>query len=175
MKNILIALILVITMDYANSQSFYELSIGSIDNISIKMSDFKGKYVMIVNVASYCGYTSQYSELKKLSDQYQDKLIVIGVPCNQFGSQEPGNSKDIKAFCESNFDVTFPLTEKVKVKGKSIHPLYEWLTEKSKNGIGNFSVSWNFNKFLIDPEGQLIGHFKSNVKPMDKEIITKLN
>ena len=105
-------------MNSTYSQSFYELSVSSIENREIKMSDFKGKYILIVNVASFCGYTSQYADLQKLSQKYANQLVVLGVPCNQFGSQEPGSEKEIKTFCESKFDVTFPMTEKVNVKGK---------------------------------------------------------
>ena len=161
-------------MNLTYSQSFYELSIPSIENKEIKMSDFKGKYILIVNVASYCGYTSQYADLQKLSQKYASQLVVLAVPCNQFGSQEPGSEKEIKAFCESKFDVTFPMTEKVNVKGKNQHPLYAWLTNKEQNGLDNFVVSWNFNKFLINGDGELIAYFKSGVNPLDEQIIEKL-
>lgn len=161
-------------MSSSYSQSFYDISIQSIDNKEIKMSDFKDKYVLIVNVASFCGYTSQYDALQELSLKYADKLVVLGVPCNQFGSQEPGKPSEIKAFCESNYNITFPLTEKVNVKGNSQHELYNWLTNKSKNGVGDFSVSWNFNKFLVGPKGNLIAYFKSGISPMDDEITTRV-
>ena len=161
-------------MSSSYSQSFYDISIQSIDNKEIKMSDFKDKYVLIVNVASFCGYTSQYDALQELSLKYADKLVVLGVPCNQFGSQEAGKPSEIKAFCESNYNITFPLTEKVNVKGNSQHELYNWLTNKSKNGVGDFSVSWNFNKFLVGPKGNLIAYFKSSISPMDDEITTRV-
>ena len=138
------------------------------------MSDFKGKYILIVNVASYCGYTSQYADLQKLSQDYANQVVVLAVPCNQFGSQEPGSEKEIKTFCESKFDITFPMTEKVNVKGKNQHPVYAWLTNKEQNGLDNFQVSWNFNKFLINVEGKLIAYFKSGVNPLDEQIIEKL-
>ncbi len=161
-------------MNSTYSQSFYELSIPSIENKEIKMSDFKGKYILIVNVASYCGYTSQYADLQKLSQKYANQLVVLAVPCNQFGSQEPASEKEIKTFCESKFDVTFPMTEKVNVKGKNQHPLYAWLTNKEQNELDNFEVSWNFNKFLINGDGELIAYFKSGVNPLDEQIIEKL-
>lgn len=161
-------------MSSTYSQSFYELSIPSIEDKEIKMSDFKGKYILIVNVASYCGYTSQYADLQKLSQDYANQVVVLAVPCNQFGSQEPGSKKEIKTFCESKFDVTFPMTEKVNVKGKNQHPIYAWLTNKEQNGLDNFQVSWNFNKFLINGEGELIAYFKSGVNPLDEQIIEKL-
>ena len=161
-------------MSSTYSQSFYELSILSIEDKEIKMSDFKGKYILIVNVASYCGYTSQYADLQKLSQDYANQVVVLAVPCNQFGSQEPGSEKEIKTFCESKFDITFPMTEKVNVKGKNQHPVYAWLTNKEQNGLDNFQVSWNFNKFLINVEGKLIAYFKSGVNPLDEQIIEKL-
>ena len=161
-------------MTTIKSQSFYDLSIKSIDNTTMKMSEFKGKYIMIVNVASYCGYTSQYTDLQKLSQKYINELVILGVPCNQFGAQEPASEKEIKTFCESNFNVTFPLTEKVNVKGKNQHPLYAWLTNKQQNRLDNYQVSWNFNKFLINKEGELIAFFKSGVNPLDDQIIKKL-
>ena len=112
--------------------------------------------------------------MEKLSQKYTNQLLVLGVPCNQFGSQEPGSEKEIKTFCESKFDVTFPMTEKVNVKGKNQHPLYAWLTNKDQNRLDNFEVSWNFNKFLINGDGELIAYFKSGVNPLDDQIVNKL-
>lgn len=172
-KYILIAFSLFI-MKLTHSQSFYDLSIPSVENKEIKMSDFKGKYILIVNVASYCGYTSQYADMQKLSEQYSDKLVVLGVPCNQFGGQEPANEKEIKTFCENKFDISFPLSKKIKVRGENQHPLYSWLTNKEQNGLGDYEVTWNFNKFLISNEGELIAYFKSGVKPLDRDITEKL-
>ena len=152
------------------SQSFYDLSLKDLSGKELKMSQFKGHYVLIVNVASFCGYTSQYKDLQKLHQQY-DQLTVIGVPCNQFGSQEPGSADEIQAFCDRNYQIDFPMTEKIEVKGKGQHSLYSWLTQKSKNGLGDFKVSWNFNKFLIGPDGKLLAHFASGVKPLDQSIL----
>lgn len=174
MRPFILIIFSLFIMNLTYSQSFYELSIPSIENKEIKMSDFKGKYILIVNVASYCGYTSQYADLQKLSQKYTNQLVVLAVPCNQFGSQEPGSEKEIKTFCESKFNVTFPMTEKVNVKGKNQHPLYAWLTNKEQNGLDNFEVSWNFNKFLINGDGELIAYFKSGVNPLDEQIIEKL-
>ena len=174
MRTFILIIFSLFIMNLTYSQSFYELSIPSIENKEIKMSDFKGKYILIVNVASYCGYTSQYADLQKLSQKYTNQLVVLAVPCNQFGSQEPGSEKEIKTFCESKFDVTFPMTEKVNVKGKNQHPLYAWLTNKEQNELDNFEVSWNFNKFLINGDGELIAYFKSGVNPLDEQIIEKL-
>ena len=169
-----ILLLSILSMTTIKSQSFYDLSIKSIDNTTIKMSEFKGKYVMIVNVASYCGYTSQYADLQELSQKYTNQLVILAVPCNQFGAQEPGSEQEIKTFCENKFNVTFPLTEKVNVKGKNQHLLYAWLTNKQHNRLDNFQVSWNFNKFLINKNGELIAFFKSGVNPLDDQIIKKL-
>lgn len=155
------------------SQSFYDLSLKDLSGKELKMSQFKDHYVLIVNVASFCGYTSQYKDLQKLHQQY-DKLTVIGVPCNQFGSQEPGSADEIQAFCDSNYQIDFPMTEKIEVKGENQHPLFSWLTQKNKNGLGDFNVAWNFNKFLINPEGQLLAHFTSGVKPLDQSILNFL-
>ena len=134
------------------------------------ISDFKGKKVLIVNVASQCGFTYQYKDLEKLYETYKDKLVIIGFPCNQFGSQEPGTEAEIATFCSSKYDVTFPITTKVMVKGENQHPIYKWLTSKKLNGVGDYSVSWNFNKFLLDENGKLIGYFSSRVNPLDKDI-----
>ena len=162
-------------MNQTHSQSFYSLSIQSIDDKEIKMSDFKDKYVLVVNVASFCGYTSQYTDLQILSEKYSDKLIVLGVPCNQFGGQEPGNAEEIQSFCQNKYNIGFPITEKVDVKGKNQHPLFAWLTNSKTNGIENYNVSWNFNKFLVSPNGKLISYYKSGVKPLDEQIINKIN
>ena len=131
--------------------------------------------MLIVNTASNCGFTKQYAELQLLHEKFSDVLAVIGVPCNQFGGQEPGNSDDISKFCEINYGVSFPLTEKVEVKGPGQHPLYTWLTQKKFNGVKNSSVKWNFQKYLIDEEGKLIDFYYSITNPMSSKIIKKLN
>ncbi len=150
-----------------NKMSFYDLTINSIDGKEMHMSDFKGKYVLCVNVASKCGYTPQYEDLEKLYEQYQGKLVIIGFPCNQFLGQEPGTSEEIVSFCQKNYGVTFPLTEKIDVKGKNQHGVYQWLTQKSLNGVADGNVKWNFHKFLISPEGEWLAEFPSGVKPFD--------
>lgn len=151
--------------------SFYDLSINSLDGEKINFTDFKGKYVLCVNVASKCGYTPQYGDLQKLSDTYKDKLIVIGFPCNQFMGQEPGSAEEIQNFCSKNYGVTFQITEKIDVKGKEQHPVYQWLTMKQINGVSDASISWNFNKILISPDGTWMQHFGSGVKPLSEELI----
>jgi glutathione peroxidase len=153
-----------------NKMSFYDLTINSIDGKEVHMSDFKGKYVLCVNVASKCGYTPQYEDLEKLYEKYQGKLVIVGFPCNQFLGQEPGTSEEIVSFCQKNYGVTFPLTEKIDVKGKNQHGVYQWLTQKSLNGVADGNVKWNFHKFLISPEGEWLAEFPSGVKPFDTEL-----
>ncbi len=155
-------------------KSFFDLSIAGIEGDTLNMSDFKGKYVLCVNVASKCGFTPQYKPLQELYEKYQDKLVVIGFPCNQFMMQEPGSEAEIASFCERNYGVTFPMTEKIDVKGSNQHPIYSWLTNKELNGVDDAKVGWNFNKFLISPEGQWLAHFSSNVDPLSEEITGRL-
>lgn len=160
------------SMNDNTQTSFYDLSVLALNGIdTINFSDFKGKKILLVNVASKCGYTPQYEGLQKLYEENKDSLIIIGFPCNQFGSQEPGSSETIASFCSLNYGVEFPLSTKINVKGDSIHPIYNWLTNKQLNGVGDYSVSWNFNKFLISEEGKLISYFGTKVKPYDKELL----
>jgi glutathione peroxidase len=158
------------------SKSIYEFKINSLDNTDvIDFSDFKGKKILIVNTASKCGFTGQYQDLEKLHKEYKDKLVIIGCPCNQFGGQEPGTPEDIAEFCKENYGVSFRMTEKLNVKGENQHPLYRWLTNKSLNGADDFEVKWNFNKFLINENGQLTNYFGSTTKPYDEELIAAIN
>ncbi|MBC7425721.1 MAG: glutathione peroxidase [Bacteroidia bacterium] len=160
----------------ATSSSIYDITIKSLDGKSdIKLSDYKGKYIVIVNTASECGYTPQYKDVQKFYEDHKDSVVVIGCPCNQFGGQEPGTSSEIGAFCQKNYGVTFTLTEKIDVKGENQHPLYQWLTQKSKNGAGDFSVKWNFNKFVINKEGKLTHYFGSGTKPTDSDFLAAIN
>lgn len=155
-------------------QSIYDISINSLDGKPISLSDFKGKKILFVNVASECGFTNQYKELQSLSDNFSDKLVVIGSPCNQFGKQEPGNASQIQEFCELNFGVTFLLTEKIAVKGSQQHPLYHWLTSKKLNGRKSSSVKWNFQKYLVDENGNPMDYYFSLTKPLSSKITKHL-
>lgn len=152
--------------------SIHSFKVKSITGSTIDFSSFKGKKILVVNTASKCGYTPQYTALQKLSDQYKDKLVVIGFPANNFGSQEPGSDGEIQEFCKARFGVTFPLASKVSVKGDDTAPIYKWLTSKAKNGVLDATIGWNFNKFLLDENGKMIAYFPSNVTP-DSEEITK--
>ena len=151
---------------------FYDLTIKSINNDIINLNDFKGKTVLLVNVASKCGFTKQYSELQELYDLYKKKnFIIIGVPSNQFGGQEPGSNEEIKNFCETNFNITFPITDKVDVKGDNAHSIYMW----AKENHGKSTIpKWNFHKILINKEGKIQDTFNSFVAPLSKKIIKQI-
>lgn len=156
------------------SESIYDIKINSLAGQPINLTDYQGKYILFVNVASKCGFTGQYEDLQKLYDKYQDKLMIIGVPCNQFGSQEPGTAEEILSFCEVNYGVSFLMTEKVDVKGNKQHPLYQWLTNKSKNAKTDSTVKWNFQKYLIDKDGKMIDYYFSITNPMSDKITKHL-
>jgi|TARA_B110000240_G_C13471407_1_gene441152 glutathione peroxidase len=154
--------------------SIYDIAIDTIGGKSIILEEFQGKKMLFVNVASKCGFTKQYKGLQTLSDKYKEELVVIGLPCNQFGKQEPGDASQIQKFCELNFDVRFLLTTKIDVKGNKQHPIYKWLTSKDLNGKKNSSVKWNFQKYLVDENGILIDYFFSITKPMSSAITKHL-
>ena len=150
--------------------SLYNIKIKSLQGNPINFSDFKNKYILFVNVASKCGFTPQYEDLEKLYKEHKEQIIVIGVPCNQFGKQEPGSADEIQEFCQVNYGVSFLMTEKIDVKGEYQHPLYAWLTTKSLNGNKSSSVKWNFQKYFLDTEGNLIDYYFSLTKPLSTKI-----
>lgn len=150
--------------------SFYDLTATTIDGTKQSMNDYKGKYILVVNVASHCGFTPQYTQLEELYQTYKDKLVVLGFPANNFLWQEPGSNQEIKSFCSLKYHVTFPMFEKISVKGKDMAPIYKWLTDPAKNGWNSTKPSWNFNKYLIGPDGTLLAHFGSRVLPTAPEI-----
>jgi glutathione peroxidase len=156
-------------MFMASSSSVYDFKLTNIDGQGFSLAQYKGKKVLVVNTASKCGFTPQYADLQKLSDLYKDKLVVVGFPANNFGQQEPGTATDIKTFCTAKYGVTFPLSEKVSVKGDDICPLFKYLTE-APNPDFTGEIKWNFEKFLIDENGNLIHRFRSAVKPLDPQI-----
>lgn len=173
---ILILLITLISVEYSSDNiktkpmPIYDITINDIEGKEINLNDFKGKYVLFVNVASNCGFTRQYKDLQTLYDKYKDELVVVGVPCNQFGGQEPGDEEQISIFCSEKYNVTFPMTEKIAVRGSNQHPLYKWLTSKDLNGRKNSSVKWNFQKYLVDKDGNLIDYWYSLTNPTSSKI-----
>jgi glutathione peroxidase len=154
--------------------NIYDIEINSLQYNPISFSDFEGKYILFVNVASKCGFTPQYKGLEELHETYKDALVVVGVPCNQFGKQEPGNNEEIQEFCQVNYGVSFLITEKIEVKGDDQHPLYNWLTSKKLNNKKSSSVKWNFQKYLVSPEGELIDYYFSITKPLSSKITKHL-
>ena len=151
-------------------KSFYALSAEDINGAIISMSSFKGKKVLVVNVASQCGYTPQYEGLQTLYETYSDSLVVLGFPSNDFLWQEPGSNSEIKTFCQRTYGVTFPMFSKIHVKGRKQHPIYDWLSDSELNGWNDENPSWNFNKYLLDEKGNLIEWFGANLEPLDTMI-----
>jgi glutathione peroxidase len=154
--------------------SVYDFKLKTLDGEEISLAKFKGKKLLLVNVASKCGYTPQYKNLEALHEQYGSKLVVIGFPANNFGGQEPGSSSEIKEFCTKNYGVSFPMMEKISVKGNDMHPLYRWLSSKESNGVCEEAPGWNFCKYLIDENGQVIKFFNSKVDPLSADITSLL-
>ena len=159
----------------AGAPNIYNFKVRDIDGKDVKLKSYKGKVVMVVNTASKCGYTPQYEGLQALYDKYKDKgLVILGFPANNFGGQEPGTEAEIKEFCTSKYKVTFPMFAKISVKGEDQHPLYAYLTSKETNPNFGGDVSWNFNKFLIDRSGKIVGRFTSKDKPMADSLIAEV-
>jgi glutathione peroxidase len=170
---ILMSAIILFSMSEMKSQdtNFHSFTMKTIDGEDISLSSFKGKKVLVVNVASKCGFTPQYEDLQKLYEEYGgDDFTIVGFPANNFLSQEPGTNEEIKEFCTVNYGVSFPMMAKISVKGKNMHPLYEWLTKKENNGVMDARVTWNFQKFMIDEEGKLVDMASPKTKPFDRKI-----
>jgi len=157
------------TLLFVSSTSVYDFKLKDIDGQAFSLAKYKGKKVLIVNTASKCGFTPQYAELQKLADLYKDKVVVVGFPANNFGQQEPGTATEIKSFCQKNFGVTFPLSQKVSVKGDDIDPLFKYLTS-APNPDFTGEIKWNFEKFLIDENGNLVHRFRSQTTPLSPEL-----
>jgi glutathione peroxidase len=172
MKTVSIAFLafLILSCISKETGSVHDFKMTSIDGKEVALSSFKGKKLLIVNVASNCGFTKQYKDLESLYKQYGGKVVVLGFPANNFGGQEPGSDSEIKGFCEKNFGVTFPMFSKISVKGKDRHPLYEFLSNKEKNGSVSDAPGWNFGKYLVDENGKVLKYFSPSVNPMDTEI-----
>ena len=177
-KNYLVLIIFIIMFSFFNKvdakyeKLFFELNIKNINGEELDLTQLKGKTVLLVNVASKCGFTKQYSDLQILYEKYKGQgLVVVGIPSNQFGGQEPGTNKEIKDFCETNFNITFPMTDKVDVKGDKAHQLYKW----AKDNHGSSTVpKWNFHKILINKEGKVQDTFNSFITPLSKKIINEI-
>lgn len=177
-KNLIYLLVIVVMFSFSKKveakyeKLFFDLSITSVDGKKINFSDFKDKTILLVNVASKCGFTNQYTGLQQLYDKYKkDGLVIIGIPSNQFGGQEPGTNSEIKNFCETNFNINFPITEKVYVKGDFAHEIYTW----SKKNYGKSTIpKWNFHKILINKNGKIQNTFNSFVDPLSKKIIKEI-
>lgn len=150
----------------------YNFTVTDIDGNDVTLSEYRGKVLLIVNVASRCGYTPQYEGLQKIFEEYREMgLLVLGFPANNFGNQEPGSDEEIKEFCSLNYGVSFPIFSKISVKGADIHPLYQYLTSEETNPKFAGEISWNFNKFLVDPSGKIIARFESKDKPESDEVV----
>lgn len=160
----------------APAKSFYDFKIKTLDGEKIiDFSDYKGKKVLLVNVASECGYTPQYKELQELHTKHGDKVTILGFPANNFGGQEPGTNKEIASFCQKNYGVSFQMFEKISVTGADQHPLYQWLSKKELNGWNSDSPKWNFSKYLVNEKGELLKVYGSGVSPMSAELITAIS
>lgn len=168
----MISLLFTVSLE-AQNKSFYDFTVKTIDGKDFPLSSLKGKKVLVVNVASKCGLTPQYAQLEKLYEKYKDKdFVIVGFPANNFMGQEPGSNEEIAQFCSLNYDVTFPMMAKISVKGKEIAPLYQWLTEKKLNGKEDASVQWNFQKFMIDENGNWVGFASPKESPFSEKIVT---
>jgi glutathione peroxidase len=151
--------------------SFFSFTVNGLDGKPVSLEQYKGKKIIVLNVASECGYTPQYADWEKYYAAHKDKVVVLGFPCNDFGGQEPGSAADITTFCSKNYGVTFPMFEKVAVKGANTAPIYKWLTDPALNGWNSQAPSWNFCKYLIDEQGKLVNFFASGVKPESADFV----
>ena len=156
-------------MQTGEKQSIHDFKVESLDGGKIDFSEYKGKWILVVNTASECGCTPQYAQLEELHNEYANRLVVVGFPANNFGNQEPGSNEDIAEFCERNFGVSFPMAAKVSVEGENRHPLFEWLTTQDNPDFTG-KIRWNFEKFLLDENGQLVHRYRSEVSPLDVDI-----
>jgi glutathione peroxidase len=160
---------------FVNATSIYEFKVPGLDGSDIDLSKYKGKKIMIVNTASKCGNTPQYEDLQKVYEKYKDKLVIIGFPANNFREQEPGSNEEIAEFCKKNYGVTFPMAEKVSVKGDDIAPIFKYLTEEATKKGFTDPIKWNFTKFLIDEKGELITVIHNKTKVTSDEVLKYLN
>ena len=170
--SLILVLMTAATLSFAQKTNFYSFKTKTIDGAPFDLASLKGKKVLVVNTASLCGNTPQYKDLEALYLKYGgDKFVIIGFPANNFGSQEPGSNAEIKQFCTEKYQVTFPMMQKISVKGDDIDPIYKWLTTKALNGKMDAEVSWNFQKFMIDEKGNLVDVATPKTNPMDEKIV----
>jgi len=172
---LLMSLVLFAGVMMAADKTVYDFTLNTIDGQPAPLGAYKGKVVLLVNVASRCGYTPQYTALETVYEKYKDRrFVIIGIPANNFGSQEPGTNQEIKTFCQSKYSVTFPMMSKVSVKGGDMTPLYQFLTDKAANPQTGGDIKWNFTKFLIGPDGRVIARFESAVTPDSPEVTSAI-
>lgn len=183
MKKLILSLIVIAALQFSFvgpdnvadvPESIYEFKMKAIDGSTIDFSKYKGQKLLLVNVASKCGYTPQYEDLQKLHELYGNKVTILGFPANNFGKQEPGTNDEIALFCSENYGVTFQMFEKISVKGDDMAPLYHWLSEEKYNGWNNEEPSWNFCKYLVNEKGELVAFYPSKVEPLSDDIISKI-
>ena len=175
MKTILTVITLLFALSMYSQSSFYELNALTIEGEPFDFQQLKGKQVLVVNVASKCGFTPQYEELETLYKMYGGaNFTILGFPANDFMKQEPGSDEEIQSFCQANYGVTFQMMSKISVKGDDMHPVYQWLTQKAENGVKDSDVKWNFQKYLIGKDGQMIEVFPPKTKPLSEEIVSKI-
>ena len=158
----------------SSAVSFFDFTVQSLDGQPVSLSQYRGKKVIVLNTASECGYTPQYADWQKFYEENKEHVVVLGFPCNDFGAQEPGSAAQIQGFCQKNYGVTFPMFEKVAVKGTAKAPLYQWLTDPAQNGWNKQEPSWNFCKYVVDENGKLTHFFGSGVKPSSAEFLTSM-
>ena len=167
-----VTLFMTITMEAQTKQSIYQFKVTDLNGKTFDFATLKGKKILVVNTASKCGYTRQYEQLEAIYKKYKDdNFVIVGFPANNFGSQEPGTNAEIATFCKVNYGVTFPMMSKISVKGSDMNEVYQFLTQKSKNGLKDSNVEWNFQKYLLNEKGELEQVYLSGVKPTDDKIV----
>jgi glutathione peroxidase len=175
LKKLLFGLLFCATVAMATEKSVHDFTLNSIDGQATPLASFKGKVVLLVNVASRCGFTPQYSALESTYEKYKDRgLVIVGIPANNFGSQEPGTNEEIKTFCKTKYSVSFPMMAKVSVKGEGITPLYQFLTDPAANPRTGGEIKWNFTKFLIAPDGRVVARFEPDVTPDSPQVTSAI-
>jgi glutathione peroxidase len=171
-KLALLSILMILSVaGFSQSKGFYDFKVKTLEGNDFDLSSLKGKKVMVVNTASFCGNTPQYKDLEEVYENYRDVLVIIGFPANNFGSQEPGSAEEIRKFCTEHYGVTFPLMQKISVKGDDMDPLYKWLTRKKENGVMDSEVTWNFQKYLIDENGKLVDVVNPKEKPNSDRVL----